>query len=199
MRKQNNRKSNRQAHLGFRADQRLHALVDAEARRRGVAASEFLRQAVEAELAKEDPADQGLDPKLVALAATGRVDAQRAIAQLAMGWANDPSFPQEQVFAVAEFAARLAAAHGDPSDFLYLAGILMHRANKLATSPREEELLMAQAIELVNRAADMGHGPATEHLSNAKLLGVPNEIFELAANIQDCGLSEVVCTAEMGA
>lgn len=107
--------------VNFRAAPQLIAAINTSAEQSGVSASEFIRQAVEAQLAAVDapvPTEAGaIDPfSKLAAAARGSLEAQRAIANEAVRMAFSGEHDAEKALLEGLIFARLAAAHGHIAD-----------------------------------------------------------------------------------
>ncbi len=139
----------------------------------------------------DDWHDYGLPTELFAEAGHGSLTAQRQLRDMALMMAKAGTAPFDQAMSAAEVLARMVSANGDPSDARVLAEILFSRADTLSPSEDHKNLAAAEAIALLEEAADAGDGGALDRLVEIKEVA-PRSVFTLASHLRGS------CTADQG-
>lgn len=143
--------------VNFRASPDLVAALSQKADSEGITMSELVRRAVEAQVSTPTAKVEALDPfAVLEAAATGSLDAQRAIADRAFALAldSDTDRDPETVLTEGLVFARLAAAHGDISDQGRAINMLNLLAGYLGEEAAEEQI--GEAVARISLIADAG-------------------------------------------
>ena len=142
--------------INFRASPDLAAALSQAAQAEGVTVSELVRRAVQARVVPPKSDNPALDPfSALHAAATGSIEAQRAIADRAITLAMEDN-DRDPVTSLTEglVFARLAASHGDVSDQGRVISMLAVLSEMVDETSAEE--LVGEAFARVELAADAG-------------------------------------------
>lgn len=119
------------------------------------------------------------------LAASGDVAAQRALTKYALRMPiEDPDIGMYEALVAAEMLARFTVQHGGTADKLTLADVLLRNAAYRADShPLRASEYQAEALSLLNAAADSGCEEAVRRIQAVSANGAPPHILARAKEI----------------
>ncbi|MEZ5688778.1 MAG: ribbon-helix-helix protein, CopG family [Caenibius sp.] len=142
--------------INFRASPDLAAALSQAAQAEGVTVSELVRRAVQAKVGPSTSDDPALDPfAALHAAATGSLEAQRAIADRAVALVNEDNDRDSTTTLIEGLVfARLAAAHGDVSDQRRVIAMLAALAEHADEDSTAE--LVGEAVARIELAASAG-------------------------------------------
>ncbi len=127
---------------------------------------------------------------LLTRAAHGDLEAQRVMAAQALNVLVAERVQPEEGFPTAELWARLAAGHGRAEDLRNLSTMLLARSGFVERADEHlADMLAAEALSLLDRAADLGDDEAARCLANVGPALRP-AAFVLVAQFADCKARE---------
>ena len=129
----------------------------------------------------------GLPQALFTEAGTGSIVAQRRLRDLALRLALLGTEPFAEAFTVAECYARMVSGRGGAGDQIKLAEMLLIRAERLARTDGHARGTVAQAVALLDAAADDGESTAADMMTVLWNAGVDRAVFDLAVELRAGG------------